>query len=136
MEKQIFLPVDVKKEMITTFKTTKETLWAALNHTSNSSFSRLLRAAAYERGGVLYLDQRRPPCPMRCETVFDTADRTMIQTFGPDVRLIGNLESGKVSLYVSGDLKATSENPSLLELAAIQTTAQDLANELLMAKEV
>ena len=58
-EKQIFLPVEDKKEMIKSFKTTKETLWAALNFKTDSNFARMLRAAAYERGGVLYPDPKK-----------------------------------------------------------------------------
>lgn len=41
-EKQIFLPVEDKKEIIKSFKTTKETLWAALNFKTDSNFARML----------------------------------------------------------------------------------------------
>ena len=130
-EKQIFLPVEDKKEMIETFKTTKETLWSALNFTTNSGFARILRAAAYERGGVLYPDPKcKPGAVPSCDTIFNTADRTMIQNFGAQVRLLGNLENGVVSMYVGGDLKTTYQNPTLVELGTIQATAQNLADEL------
>lgn len=129
-EKQIFLPVEIKKEMIKTFKTTKETLWSALNFKTESNFARMLRAAAYERGGVLYPDPKRSEGYIpKCETIF-TAEGIMIQTFGAQVKILGNMNNGEISLYVNGDLKATYQNPSFTEMRAIQADAQNVANEL------
>lgn len=130
-DKQIFLPVEIKKEMIKAFRTTKETLWAALNFKTDSNFARMLRAAAYERGGVLYPDPKRAAkySPL-CETVFETAENTMIQNFGVRVKLIVNLSNGDTSIFVDGDQKATFAIPGLNELTEIQATAQNLADEL------
>lgn len=130
-EKQIFLPVEIKKEIIKTFKTTKETLWAALNYKTDSNFARMLRAAAFERGGVLYPDPKKSKGYIPdCETVFNTSEKTMVQSFGIRVKLVGNLSSGELSLFVDGEQKATFDNPHLDELSNIQATAQNLANEL------
>lgn len=135
-EKQIFLPVEIKKEIIKTFKTTKESLWAALNFKTDSNFARMLRAAAYERGGVLYPDPKRSKGYIpECETIFNTSEKTMVQNFGVRVKLVGNLSSGELSLFVDGEQKATFDNPHMNELSGIQVTAQNLANELLMIKE-
>lgn len=131
-EKQIFLPPEVKKEMIESFKTTKETLWSALNFKTNSSFARLLRAAAYERGGVLYpASKRESVFTPQCDTIFNTTEKTMIQNFGTRVKLVGDLTNGELSLFVDGEKKNTFGNPKLDELWAIQETAQSLANELI-----
>lgn len=130
-EKQIFLPVEIKKEMIKTFKTTKETLWAALSFKTKSSFARLLQAAAYERGGVLYPDPKKPAGYVpQCETVFNTSEKTMVQSFGIRVKLIGNLLTGEVSLFVDGEQITTFDNPRLDKLSDIQATAENLAKEL------
>lgn len=130
-EKQIFLPVEIKKEIIKTFKTTKETLWAALNYKTDSNFARMLRAAAFERGGVLYPDPKRSNRYVpECDTVFNTSEKTMVQSFGVRVKLVANLSSGELSLFVDGEQKATFDNPHLDELSNIQVTAQNLANEL------
>lgn len=130
-EKQIFLPVEIKKEMIKTFKTTKETLWAALNYKTDSNFARMLRAAAFERGGVLYPDPKRSKGYIpECETIFNTSEKIMVQNFGVRVKLVGNLLSGELSLFVDGEQKATFDNPHLDELSNIQATAQNLADEL------
>lgn len=130
-EKQIFLPVEIKKEIIKTFKTTKETLWAALNYKTDSNFARMLRAAAFERGGVLYPDPKRSNWYVpECDTVFNTSEKTMVQSFGVRVKLVANLSSGELSLFVDGEQKAIFDNPHLDELSNIQVTAQNLANEL------
>lgn len=134
-EKQIFLPAEIKKEMIKTFKTTKETLWAALNYKTDSNFARMLRAAAYERGGVLYPDPKRSNRYIpECDTVFNTSEKTMVQSFGGRVKLVANLSSGELSLFVDGEQKAIFDNPHLDELSNIQVTAQNLANELSTAQ--
>lgn len=129
--KLVYLPVEIKKEMIKTFKTTKETLWAALNYKTDSDFARMLRAAAFERGGVLYPDPKRSKGYIpECETIFNTSEKTMVQNFGVRVKLVGNLLSGELSLFVDGEQKATFDNPHLDELSNIQATAQNLADEL------
>jgi hypothetical protein len=129
--KLIYLPVEIKKEMIKTFKTTKETLWAALNYKTDSNFARMLRAAAYERGGVLYPDPKKSKGYIpECDTVFNTSEKTMVQSFGVRVKLVGNLSSGELSLFVDGEQKAMFDNPKLDELPGIQAAAQNLANEL------
>lgn len=131
IKQQILLPTSVKKEMIETFKTTKETLWAALNFVTNSSFANLLRTAAYERGGALYTGPKYGDDFIpQCETTFETAARMIIQSFGHGVRLVANLANGEVAFYVDGDLKTTYENASVKEFGEIQMMAQDLADEL------
>ena len=54
MGKEILLPGKVKKEIAATFKTSTVTLWSALKFKTKSGFANTLRAAALERGGVVY----------------------------------------------------------------------------------
>ena len=54
MEKEIFVPAEVKKEIAKTFKTSRVSVWNALKFKTNSGFAHTLRAAALERGGVVY----------------------------------------------------------------------------------
>lgn len=54
MPKQILLPPAQKAEIIKMFKTTRVTLWSALRFETNSALANKLRAAALERGGVIY----------------------------------------------------------------------------------
>jgi hypothetical protein len=54
MEKQIFLPAAIKRELAKTFATSHVTVCAALKFKTRSGFANKLRAAALERGGVVY----------------------------------------------------------------------------------
>lgn len=54
MAKQILLPPKKKAELIKDFKTTRPTLWSALRFDTDSPLAKRLRAAALERGGILY----------------------------------------------------------------------------------
>lgn len=54
MEKEIYVPGVVKAELATVFKTSGVTVRAALKYKTHSSFARVLRAAAMQRGGVVY----------------------------------------------------------------------------------
>ena len=54
MEKVIFLPHEVKKEIAKDFKTSSVSVWNALTFKTKSGFANTLRAAALERGGVVY----------------------------------------------------------------------------------
>lgn len=54
MAKQILLPREKKAEIIKMYKTTRVTLWSALRFDTNSELAKKLRAAALERGGVIY----------------------------------------------------------------------------------
>ena len=54
MRKEIYLPTEVKKEIAKTFKTSYVSVWNALTFKTKSEFANTLRAAASERGGVIY----------------------------------------------------------------------------------
>jgi hypothetical protein len=54
MGKEIYLPAEAKKELAKTFHTSGVTVWSALKFKTNSGFANTLRAAALERGGVVY----------------------------------------------------------------------------------
>jgi len=54
MEKEILLPAAKKREIARIFKTSNVTVWSALKFKTKSGFADTLRAAALERGGVVY----------------------------------------------------------------------------------
>ena len=58
MKEQILLPPAVAAELRKTFKIERNTLRRALIYESNSDRARMLRAAALERGGVVYTGRR------------------------------------------------------------------------------
>ncbi len=54
MTRQILLPASVLREMRETFKVGRNVLRRALNYERNSDRAKALRAAALERGGLIY----------------------------------------------------------------------------------
>ena len=52
MRKEIYLPIEVKREIAKDFKTTHVTVWSALTFRTKSRRANMIRAAAIERGGT------------------------------------------------------------------------------------
>ncbi len=129
--KHIYLPSEVKREIEKTFKVSRVTLWNALQFIHYSPQAKMLRAAAIQRGGVVY-DPSSPYSGDRpdCLTTFDTADDTMIQKFGDRVLVISDLETGDVTTYVDGAQVNRRGDVTLTQLKAILRQAQLKANEL------
>ena len=65
MRKQILLPPSVFRELYQTFKVHRVILSRALKYERNSKRDQMLRAAALERGGLIYTGERAPQgyCP-------------------------------------------------------------------------
>ena len=100
MTKQILLPASVLREMREKFKVGRNDLRRALNYERNSDRARMLRAAALERGGLIYTGERAPKgyCPS-VETRHDQVRGMMYQTFG-----------GRVELQVSRETNANNHH--------------------------
>ena len=58
MRKQILLPPSVFRELYQTFKVHRVILSRALKYERNSKRDQMLRAAALERGGLIYTGER------------------------------------------------------------------------------
>lgn len=127
MTMHIYLPPKAKKELAQTFKVSGVTLWNALNFVHNSPKSKALRAAAMQRGGILFDTKGRSISPNHI-TTFETADETMTQRFSDRVYLIADFRTGIVTVYDSDEVVMTVENPTMSELIPIQQKAQALAN--------
>lgn len=129
MNRQIFLPVEVKKQLEAEFKTTTPTVWAALNYKTKSSFAKMLRAAALERGGAVYggADEEYVP---NCDTTFNEVDQTMVQTFSDRVRLIVKFSDGAVEYWIDNEIHASYENLTVAETGRIQKIAEEMASAL------
>ena len=127
MGKLIYLPDPIKKEMEKTFKTTKVSLWNALNFKTNSDFARMLRAAALQRGGVTYDSQKATPGQTPDYiTIFETSDNIMTQILNDRIYLVADLSTGDVTVYVDGEMMQKYQNVYLHQLANIRTSAQNL----------
>lgn len=114
-----------------TFKVNKVTLWKSLNFTFNSPRAKMLRAAALERGGVLYDSSKAAPGYYPdCITSFETADRTMTQRFSDRVYLIADMSSDSVAVYKDGEMIQRHLNVTLSKLSDIQSNAERMAKQL------
>lgn len=130
MEKQIFLPSMEKKKLERDFKTSRPTVWAALNYTTNSKFAKMLRAAALQRGGVIYGDKVAPPWYMPVCESHKIGDRIYTQTFGDKVHLTLNWVTGLVVLKANGEEINRWDNPLLSDIATIQLNALELSKSI------
>lgn len=114
-----------------TFKTSKVSIWNALHFKTNSNFARMLRAAALQRGGVVYDNQKALSGYIPdCITTFETADRTMTQKFSDRVYLIADMSSDTVSVYKDGEIIQRHLNVTLSKLSDIQSNAESMAKQL------
>lgn len=111
MAKQILLPTAVKSEMVQTFKITRMTLDRALKYTIHSARSKVLRAAALQRGGVIYTGIIAPKGYLPdVETTFDQVRGIIHQTLGPRVELEISRETDRATLFIDGEMVTTFDN--------------------------
>lgn len=99
--KQILLPTAVRMEMVRTFKITRTTLDRALKYNGNSARDNMLRAAALQRGGVIYLGVPAPNGYVP-EVATTFKNGYMRQRFGERLEVVLHLESNKASLKIDG----------------------------------
>lgn len=106
--RQILLPTSVRMEMVRTFKITRSTLDRALKYTGNSARDNMLRAAAFKRGGVIYLGLPAPTGYIPdVATSFENG--YMRQKFGERLEVILHLETNKAILKIDGQEAAKFE---------------------------
>lgn len=99
MKKQILLPRAVLRELRETFKVHQVVLDRALKYERNSRRDNMLRKAALQRGGVIYLGIKAPTNYLPdVETTFNTG--YMRQKFGSDIEVILDLNSNKAIIEI------------------------------------
>lgn len=125
----IILPSSGISKLAKDFKVSREWVGKALRGKANSPMGNMLRKAALERGGKLFREVTAPEGYVpECETTFDTAARTMTQVFSDRVRLVADLATGTVELFIDGKVQQTHQSVTLQQLADIQATAEQTAN--------
>ena len=81
-------------EMVKTFKITRSTLDRALKYKGNSARDNMLRKAAFQRGGVIYLGITAPKGYLPdVDTTFENG--CMRQKFGHRIEVVVHLESNR-----------------------------------------
>ena len=123
MEKQILLPPEVKKEMIKTFGVNEMALSRAFRFVLKTPKARMLRAAAIQRGGFIYVHR---PVPQgwvpNVETIND--GDVMIQVLNERVQLKIDKTKNSLSLIVDGAEILIEENVTIQRWGEILYTLQ------------
>lgn len=109
--KQILLPTTVRMEMVKTFKITRSTLDRALKYKGNSARDNMLRKAAFQRGGVIYLGITAPKGYLPdVDTTFENG--CMRQKFGHRIEVVVHLEAtGRQSTLTGRRSPASTISP-------------------------
>lgn len=129
--KMILLPPPIKKELAATFKVERHVLNDYLSYRVNSRRARMLRAAALQRGGLIYTGAHAPKgyCP-DVETSFDHAAGIMRQTFGERVELIVKRENNEAIIVIDNSPVATFSGMTLSAWGDVLYSLQRVYNNL------
>ena len=112
MEKQILLPTSVKREMLTTFGVGRDKLRDALTYKVNTPRAKMLRAAAFQRGGVVYTGETAP-AGVTPKVKTSTNGEIVTQLLGERVVLYINKRLNKVRLFINNEDIFTEENVTI-----------------------
>lgn len=131
MKKQILLPTAKLRELREAFNVGRNDLRRALNYDRNSDRARMLRAAALERGGLIYTGEHAPQgyCP-NVETKHDQARGMMYQTFGDRVELQVSRETNVATIVIDNEPVATFNNMTLGTWGDVLFSLQKIYNQL------
>lgn len=131
MTKQILLPDSVKREMTETFSLGRNELQRALTYSRNSPRANMLRAAALDRGGLIYTGAHAPNgyCP-DVETTFDHAAGTMRQNFGQRVELLVQRPTNEATIIIDKHPVATFSDMTLGTWGNVLYSLQKIYNQL------
>ncbi len=133
MKKEIMLPTEIKAGMVKAFNTTNVSLWNALTFKTDSSFARMLRAAALERGGKLFdgiPSRKEEEILLSMESLNDEDPQVMTQIFSSRVKLVTELASKKYTIYVDGKVKVSEKNLNIPDFILMQQHAAQIAAEI------
>ena len=131
MNKQILIPDAVKREMNKTFQLSENALNRALQYKVNSSKARMIRAAALERGGLIYLDKPMPigNAPV-WSTIFDHDKGRIVQDFDKGLQLTLSTETGVGILTLNGEEIARFEDVTTKKWSHLVANVQLIHNRL------
>jgi hypothetical protein len=131
MTRQILLPASVLREMRETFKVERHVLRRALNYERNSDRAKALRAAALERGGLIYTGEHAPKgyCP-NVETRHDHVRGMMYQNFGDRVELQVSRETNAATIIIDHEPVATFNDMTIGTWGDVLYSLQKIYNQL------
>ena len=112
MEKQILLPMKVKQEMMRTFGVGRKVLGTALKYQNDSNNAKMLRAAALQRGGVVYTGESAPAGFVPKIKTSATGE-IMTQLLGECIVLCTNKKLNRVRLFINNEEVLVEENVTI-----------------------
>ena len=131
MEKQILLPESLKREIRQTFKVSTRMLYSALSYESDSPKSRILRAAAIERGGMIFTGLTAPEGHVPdVETTYDHVRGVIRQDFRCRLAIEYNRHTCVATILLDNDPIATTPEMNLGSWAQILYSLQLMYNRL------
>lgn len=131
MTKQILLPTEVQRELRATFKVHPVILNRALKYERNSKRDKMLRAAALQRGGLIFTGMCAPHnfCSS-CDTVFDTDKGIIHQTFGDRIKIQISQQNNVVKVMIDSRMVATFNDMTLTTWGNALYSLQQIYNRL------
>ncbi|MDR2130991.1 MAG: hypothetical protein LBP56_07505 [Odoribacteraceae bacterium] len=129
MKRQILLPVAVARELRETFKVDRGILRRSLCYERNGPQARLLRAAALERGGVVFTGE---PAPRGyCPPVETSYEKDVItRSFGDRVELRVERSTETATVVVDGAPVARFRRVTLDETGCILYSLEKIHDRL------
>lgn len=131
--------IDISKEkkalLARRHKTSKVTVWSALNYQADSTLARKIRREALEMGGVETESVKAPYGFLpNCTTQMEHDERNRVtkitHTFASNVTVILDHKSNSAEIRHNGHLVKRFKNPTLEDWTQIQFTAQNLSDEI------
>lgn len=116
---------ETKRFLMRTFQCTPQAVWQALTFKRDSEQARRIRTLALRRGGKLAGGEEP-----ECETTFNEADQTMVQTFGERVKIVVDRETDTTRVYVDGERKSVHEDLSVADFMRLQDETRLMAAAL------
>ncbi len=115
MKKRILVDVDTVAFIKKAFNISRVTVWRALTFETDTDLARRIRTLALKRGGRL-TDGR----PANCETTHDQTNGTMTQAFGDRARIVVDLKTGEIAVWIDGEQESTYHNLTIPEFLKLQ----------------
>lgn len=131
MTKQILLPAGTLRELRDTFKVHPVVLNRALKFERNSKRDNMLRAAALQRGGLIYTGMNAPQgfCPS-VETRHDHINGLILQNFGERIELQISRRTNAAEVIIDGQTVATFNDMTISSWGNVLYSLQQIYNQL------
>ena len=125
MKKRVLVDVDTMVFLRKAFNVSRATVWRALTFETDTDLAKRMRKLALERGGRL-TDGR----PAICDTTHNQAEKTMTQTFGNRARIVADLKTGDVTVWIDGEQESIYHNLTIPEFMKLQKEVEARAKSL------